>query len=108
MLLQRYGISKLLVAIKNHAHDTQLKALLEDLVMKLVATGKNYLSVNVLFMLAQSSGISDVHPNLCKTAWNALVSLSEKQSIEESKSPVSEGVQINRNTDFENFVSKLI
>ena len=30
-LLQRYGISKLLIAVKNHAHDTELKRLIEDL-----------------------------------------------------------------------------
>jgi hypothetical protein len=72
-LLQRYGISKLLVAVKTHAIDSDLKSLIEDLVVKLVSVGKNCLSVNVLFMLAQSSGISDVHPKLCKTAWEALV-----------------------------------
>ena len=92
-LLQRYGISKLLLAIKNHAaDDPELKALIEDLTTKLVATGRNCLSVNVLFMLAQSTGISDVHPKLCKTSWEALVSLSEKQAMEESKSPQSEGI----------------
>ena len=30
-LLQRYGISKLLIAVKNHAHDAELKRLVEDL-----------------------------------------------------------------------------
>lgn len=30
-LLQRYGISKLLIAVKNHAHDAELKHLVEDL-----------------------------------------------------------------------------
>jgi hypothetical protein len=67
------------MAVKNHApYDSELKRLIEDLTQKLVATGKNCLSVNVLFMLAQSTGISDVHPRLCKTSWDALVSLSEK------------------------------
>lgn len=52
LLLQRYGISKLLLAIKSHAADSEMKTLIEDLTQKLVATGKNCLSVNVLFMLA--------------------------------------------------------
>lgn len=87
-LLQRYGISKLLLAIKNHSvDDNELKALIEDLTTKLVSTGKNCLSINVLFMLAQSTGISDVHPKLCRTSWEALVSLSEKSITEESRSP---------------------
>ena len=51
-LLQRYGISKLLLAVKNHAHDPDLKHLIEDLTQKLVEVGKNCLSVNVLYMLA--------------------------------------------------------
>ena len=74
-LLQRYGISKLLLAVKNHAHDHELKRLIEDLTQKLVEVGKNCLSVNVLFMLAQSGGVSDVHPKLSRTAWSALVQL---------------------------------
>lgn len=77
-LLQRYGISKLLLAIKEHSANSEMKSLIEDLTTKLVATGRNCLSVNVLFMLAQSSGISDVHPKLCKTSWDALVALSER------------------------------
>ncbi len=111
-LLQRYGISKLLMAVKNHApYDSELKRLIEDLTQKLVATGKNCLSVNVLFMLAQSTGISDVHPRLCKTSWDALVSLSEKQSPEETKNTDSDGTvasNINREGDFENFIPKFI
>ena len=78
-LLQRYGISKLLLAVKNHANDPELKRLVEDLTQKLVATGKNCLSVNVLYMLAQSGGVSDVHPKLSRTSWECLVDLSEKQ-----------------------------
>jgi high-affinity nickel permease len=42
----------LLLAIKSHAADSEMKTLIEDLTQKLVATGKNCLSVNVLFMLA--------------------------------------------------------
>jgi hypothetical protein len=52
-----------------------------------------------------------VHPKLCKTAWEALVSLSERQPQEESKSPVSEGnhlSNINREGDFENFIPKFV
>lgn len=78
-LLQRYGISKLLIAVKNHAHDADLKRLIQDLTQKLVEVGKNCLSVNVLFMLAQSGGVTDVHPKLGRTAWEALVELSERQ-----------------------------
>ena len=51
-LLQRYGISKLLIAVKNHSHDAELKKLIEDLTQKLVNVGKNCLSINVLYMLA--------------------------------------------------------
>ena len=50
--MQRYGISKLLIAVKNHAHDLELKHLIEDLTQKLISVGKRCLSVNVLFMLA--------------------------------------------------------
>ena len=49
-MLQRYGISKLLLAVKNHApNDNELTRLIEDLTIKLVAAGRNCLSVNVLF-----------------------------------------------------------
>ena len=78
--MQRYGISKLLIAVKNHSHEPELKKLVEDLTQKLVDVGKNYLSVNVLFMLAQSGGVADVHPKLSRTAWSALVELSERHS----------------------------
>jgi len=77
-LLQRYGISKLLVAVKQHSYDLELKSLIEDLTQKLVSVGKRCLSVNVLFMLAQSGGVSDVHPRLSRAAWEALVELSER------------------------------
>lgn len=39
-LLQRYGISKLLIAVKNHSHDLELKHLIEDLTQKLISVGK--------------------------------------------------------------------
>ena len=76
----------------------------------MVVIGKNSLSVNVLFMLAQSSGIADLHPKLCKTSWDALVALSERTN-EESKSPGSNGthlLSINREGDFENFIPKFV
>ena len=60
------------------------------------------LSVNVLFMLAQSSGISEVHPKLCRTSWEALVCLSEKGG--EDGKPQGQ----NRDADFENFIPKFI
>ena len=85
VLLQRYGISKLLIAVRNFGDDPELKRLVEDLTQKLVATGKNCLSVNVLFMLAQSGGVSDVHPKLSRTSWECLVDLSE-QHVESSSS----------------------
>ena len=105
-LLQRYGISKLLLAVKNHAHDHELKRLIEDLTQKLVEVGKNCLSVNVLFMLAQSGGVSDVHPKLSRTAWSALVQLSEKQVNE--KTNTRDIDQHNREGDFENFIPKFL
>ena len=105
-LLQRYGISKLLLAVKNHAHDHELKRLIEDLTQKLVEVGKNCLSVNVLFMLAQSGGVSDVHPKLSRTAWSALVQLSEKQINE--KTNTRDIDQHNREGDFENFIPKFL
>ena len=67
----------------------------------MVATGKNCLSVNVLFMLAQSGGVSDVHPKLSRTSWECLVDLSE-QHVESTSS------QTNREGDFENFIPKFM
>ena len=101
-LLQRYGISKLLIAVKNHAHDPDLKRLIEDLTQKLVSVGKNCLSVNVLYMLAQSGGVADVHPRLSRIAWEALVELSERQHEDLSNTNQS------REGDFENFIPKFI
>lgn len=95
-----------MIAVKNHAHDHELKKLVEDLTQKLVNVGKNCLSVNVLFMLAQSGGVADVHPKLSRTAWEALVNLSERQ-IQDHASIESIGNQ-NREGDFENFIPKFV
>ncbi len=39
LILSRYGISKLLSAIKLHSEQIEIKKLLEDLVIKLVKSG---------------------------------------------------------------------
>jgi hypothetical protein len=50
-----------------------------DLTEKLISSGKENLSVSILFMLAQNPGVSDIHPKLQELAWSSLVSLSEKK-----------------------------
>ena len=58
-------------------------------------------------MLAQSSGVSDVHPKLARTSWEALVGLSERHnSIDATSGNPSN--QNNREGDFENFIPKFI
>lgn len=85
-----------------------MKKLVEDLTQKLVSVGKNCLSVNVLFMLAQSGGVSDVHPKLSRTAWAALVELSERHSQESANNGLATFNFNNREGDFENFIPKFM
>jgi len=47
-------------------------------------------------MLAQSGGVSDVHPQLQATCWQSIVSLSEKSNEQKHES------------DFENFIPKFM
>ena len=77
LLLSRYGISKLLQAVKLHRDQSELRTLLEDLVSKLVRTGHRQLSATVLFKMGTSEEVSSIHPKLQQTAWECLVSLSE-------------------------------
>ena len=70
--------------------------------------GRNCLSINVLFKLAQSGGVAEVHPNLQKSAWEALVELSERKTETVYDSSDAATMHGNRQRDFENFIPKFI
>ena len=62
-------------------------------------------------MLAQSGGVADVHPKLSRTAWSALVELSERHSQDASATnnlAASVVNNHNREGDFENFIPKFM
>ena len=59
-------------------------------------------------MLAQSGGVADVHPKLSRTAWSALVELSERHSQDNSSSNHQSNLNNNREGDFENFIPKFM
>ena len=59
-------------------------------------------------MLAQSGGVADVHPKLSRTAWGALVELSERHSQDNSSSNHQANLNNNREGDFENFIPKFM
>ena len=63
--MQRYGISKILLAIKKHQYsDQNLCTMIEELATKLVVSARSQLSVNVLYMLATSAEVAHLHPKL--------------------------------------------
>ena len=109
ILLQRYGISKILTAIKNlneNAYHDELKHLVEELAIKLIKTGRNILPIQALYAIAQSSGIvKEVHIALQQTAWEALVEISANYDQEESK---TSSLSSNREQEFEVFVPKFV
>jgi hypothetical protein len=96
LILSRYGLSKLLNAIKLHSEQKEIRRLLEDFVCKLVKSGHRNLSVSVLFKMGTSQDVKQIHPGLQDTAWECLVSLSETFDSQQNT------------LQFENFIPELI
>ena len=83
LLLQRYGLSKFLFAIKKHKQsNSQLAKLIESFTIKLIEVGRPSLPISVLYMLGTSKEVAQLHPQLQLTAWDGLAYLTERRPKE--------------------------